>query len=186
MILNGHDHNYERFARQDPAGRADASHGIREFVVGTGGTDLRTRDSMATNSQVFGLTHGVLRLTLRPNAYDWSFVPIAGKSFKDSGTTATHGPPGSRTTKTFPITDDTYVDQGRPGSDFASATRILVDSDSGGGMDQHGYLKATVTGTSGAIDRAMLRLWVTNPTVNGPRVHPTTTSWTGGSVTWRN
>ncbi len=185
LILNGHDHDYERFAPQDPGGRADPSHGIRQFVVGTGGTDLRARASTAANSQVFSSTHGVLRLTLRADAYDWAFVPIAGKTFKDSGTAATHEPPGARTTKTFAISDDTYVDQGRPGTNFGSATRILVDSDAGGGTDQHGYLKATVAGISGAVDRAMLRLWVTNPTVNGPRVHPTTTGWAGGSITWR-
>jgi hypothetical protein len=186
VILNGHEHDYERFAPQDPGGRANATHGIRQFIVGTGGTDLRTRRSNAPNSQVFSSTHGVLRLTLRANAYDWAFVPIAGKTFRDSGTAATHGRPGARTTKTFAITGDTYVDQGRPGSNFGGSTRILMDSDTGHGMDRHGYLKATVSGISGVVDRAMLRFWVTNPTVNGPRVYRTTTTWSVGSVTWRN
>ena len=44
LVLNGHDHSYERFAPQDPWGRADATFGIREFVVGTGGTALRPQD----------------------------------------------------------------------------------------------------------------------------------------------
>ena len=43
LVLNGHDHSYERFAPQDPWGRADAAFGIREFVVGTGGTALRPK-----------------------------------------------------------------------------------------------------------------------------------------------
>ena len=43
LILNGHDHDYERFAPQDPWGRSDPTHGIREFVVGTGGAPLRSR-----------------------------------------------------------------------------------------------------------------------------------------------
>lgn len=186
VIINSHEHDYERFAPQDPGGRANATHGIRQFIVGTGGTDLRPRASTAANSQVFGTTHGVLRLTLRANAYDWAFVPIAGKTFADSGTSPTHGPPAARTTSTFAITGDTYVDEGRSGSNFGGSTRILVDSDSGRGMDRHGYLKATVSGISGVVDRAMLRFWVANPTVNGPRVYGTTTAWSVGSITWRN
>src|SRR3712207_9448313 len=33
VVLNGHDHNYQRFAPQDPEGRADPQRGIRQFVV---------------------------------------------------------------------------------------------------------------------------------------------------------
>ena len=79
VILNGHDHDYERFAPQDPWGRSDSRFGIREFVVGTGGTALRPRASVAANSQVFSTTYGVLRLTLRQGAYDWAFEPVAGQ-----------------------------------------------------------------------------------------------------------
>src|SRR5713226_211064 len=39
LVLNGHEHSYERFAPQDPDGNADVEHGIREIVVGTGGKD---------------------------------------------------------------------------------------------------------------------------------------------------
>src|SRR5215204_3745350 len=41
VVLNGHLHNYERFAPQTPGGAADPE-GIREFVVGTGGYSLNT------------------------------------------------------------------------------------------------------------------------------------------------
>ncbi len=34
VVINGHDHDYERFAPQDPEAKADGSRGIREFVVG--------------------------------------------------------------------------------------------------------------------------------------------------------
>ena len=40
VVVNGHDHDYERFAPQDPDGREDRERGIREFVVGTGGAPL--------------------------------------------------------------------------------------------------------------------------------------------------
>jgi hypothetical protein len=186
VVLNGHDHDYERFARQDPWGRSDPRYGIREFVVGTGGTTLRPRAVTAANSQVFSSTHGVLKLTLRPGAYDWSFVPIAGSSFRDTGSTATHGAPPARTTVSFAITSDSYVDQGHPSTNYGGSAHLLIDGDAGGGADRHALLKATVTGVSGMIDRAALRVWVTNPTKDGPKVYPTTTAWTGGTVTWRS
>jgi acid phosphatase type 7 len=36
LVINGHAHNYERFAPQDPNGNLDLAKGLREFVVGTG------------------------------------------------------------------------------------------------------------------------------------------------------
>src|SRR6059058_1114760 len=37
LVLNGHHHDYERFAPQNPAGEVDQVHGIQEIVAGTGG-----------------------------------------------------------------------------------------------------------------------------------------------------
>src|SRR5438552_55786 len=59
VIINGHDHDYERFGRQTPDGSASTS-GIREFVVGTGGKDLRgfatvKPHSLVRNSTTFGV-----------------------------------------------------------------------------------------------------------------------------------
>lgn len=87
IAINGHDHDYERFAPQDPDGKADPVHGIREFVVGTGGNHERTfLASPLPNSQVrMTGTFGVLKLTLHPRGYDWQFIPQAGKTFWDSG-----------------------------------------------------------------------------------------------------
>jgi hypothetical protein len=80
---------YERFAQQNPAGVADPGHGIRQFVVGTGGSGLTSTPSgVAPNSQVRNnTTHGVLKFTLHPTSYDWVFIPIAGQTFTDSGST---------------------------------------------------------------------------------------------------
>jgi hypothetical protein len=89
VILSGHDHHYERFALQAPDGTRDREHGMRQFVVGTGGTYLRPLRAIEANSQVRNShTHGVLKLTLKPSAYRWKFVAVAGKSFTDSGTTS--------------------------------------------------------------------------------------------------
>ena len=86
VVLAGHDHDYERFAPQTPAGEADAARGLREFVVGTGGRSHYGRTSSAAHSEVWdGATYGVLKLTLRATGYDWLFVPVEGQAFTDSG-----------------------------------------------------------------------------------------------------
>src|SRR5436305_713527 len=87
VIVNGHDHDYERFAPQDPDGNADPARGIREFVAGTGGEDLYTAVVPAANSEQFytSPTFGVLVLTLHAGGYDWSFQPAAGGTYTDSG-----------------------------------------------------------------------------------------------------
>ncbi|MGA9159313.1 MAG: metallophosphoesterase [Actinomycetota bacterium] len=90
IVLNGHDHDYERFAPQDPYQQADPN-GIREFVVGTGGKSLRPFVSAEPHSQVRDPnTFGVLELTLRAQGYDWRFVPIPGSTFADSGSGSCH------------------------------------------------------------------------------------------------
>jgi hypothetical protein len=91
IVVVGHDHDYERFAPQTPDGAADPARGIREFVAGTGGTDLRSIGAGIANSEVRnGDTHGVLRLTLGAGTYEWRFVPIAGRVFSDSGSGTCH------------------------------------------------------------------------------------------------
>jgi hypothetical protein len=92
VILNGHDHIYERFAPQTPAGVRDDAGGMREFIVGTGGANHTSLVTLAANSEVQNTTtFGILKLTLHANSYDWQFVPAAGTgSFTDSGSQACH------------------------------------------------------------------------------------------------
>ena len=88
VVLNGHEHNYERFARQDANGSAHPQ-GIRQFVVGTGGAVLYPFDTPIANSEVRNsTTFGVLKLVLHASSYEWTFVPVAGASFTDSGSSA--------------------------------------------------------------------------------------------------
>lgn len=98
VVLSAHEHNYERFAPQDPSGRLDRQRGIRQFVVGAGGAShygfgrpLKT--SEARESETFG----VLVLTLRGAGYDWEFVPVTsrlepkhGEPFADAGSADCH------------------------------------------------------------------------------------------------
>jgi hypothetical protein len=91
VVVVAHDHNYERFAPQDTIGVADPDQGLREFVVGTGGTDLRSMNPPIANSEVQNSdTHGVLKFTLYSTGYEWEFIPIAGKTFTDSGSGSCH------------------------------------------------------------------------------------------------
>jgi len=92
LVLNGHEHSYERFAPQDPYGGLDEKRGIREFVVGTGGRSHGPLGFPAPNSLVRNAgTFGVLKLTLSPGKYSWEFVPVEGSTeFHDSGAGTCH------------------------------------------------------------------------------------------------
>lgn len=87
VVLNGHEHNYERFEPQTPDGIADQARGIRQFVIGTGGNGLYSFGPPIANSAVQNSgTYGVLKLTLHSTSYSWEFIPEAGEIFTDSGT----------------------------------------------------------------------------------------------------
>ena len=91
IVLNGHQHMYERFAPQTPDSVADPVRGIREFIVGTGGeSSVTPTSSLGANSEVRGATFGVLKLELGPGSYTWEFIPITGQTFTDSGTGTCH------------------------------------------------------------------------------------------------
>ncbi len=76
LVLNGHDHDYERFAPND---------GIREFIAGTGGASLRTFKKVAAGSEArVERRHGVLILTLHPHSYAWRFVGVDGRIHDES------------------------------------------------------------------------------------------------------
>jgi hypothetical protein len=92
IVLNGHEHVYERFAPQTPAGQRDDADGIREFVVGTGGENHMTfHATPAANSELRdNSTFGFLELTLSSGAYAWRFQPDPPGGFSDSGTGTCH------------------------------------------------------------------------------------------------
>jgi acid phosphatase type 7 len=89
VVVNGHDHDYERFAPQDPDAAEDRDRGMRQFVVGTGGTPLRTFEEPVANSELRALSHGVFKMTMRDGSYDWEFIPVSG-DFRDGGTAFCH------------------------------------------------------------------------------------------------
>lgn len=85
VVLNGHDHHYERFASQDADGNPDLD-APREFVVGTGGKNHYAATEPVANSELIETgTFGVLQITLDSDLYNWAFIPEAGATFTDSG-----------------------------------------------------------------------------------------------------
>ncbi len=84
VVLNGHDHNYQRFTPQDASGVATAD-GMREFVVGTGGAPTYEQTSDPANLEEFYQGHGVLKLDLAEDSYAWSFISTEG-GYGDTGT----------------------------------------------------------------------------------------------------
>jgi len=94
LVLAGHEHSYERFAPQNPAGNPDPEHGIREIVVGTGGRSHTPLGYAKPNSEVRDdKTYGVLKLTLSPGKYKWEFIPVPGGRFHDTGEGVCHNQP---------------------------------------------------------------------------------------------
>jgi 3',5'-cyclic AMP phosphodiesterase CpdA len=92
VLLTGHEHSYERFAPMDAEGKRDDAHGVRLFIVGTGGGNLRRFENapLPTTEARQDNTWGVLKLDLKPAGYDWKFLPVAGSSFSDSGAGSCH------------------------------------------------------------------------------------------------
>jgi hypothetical protein len=101
VVLNGHDHDYERFAPLNPSGEQEPTQGIRQFIVGTGGAELRAFHIIKPTSeaQVAGM-NGVLKMTLHPEGYDWQFVTAPDGTEADSGSSPCHGAPSGPPTDT--------------------------------------------------------------------------------------
>jgi acid phosphatase type 7 len=85
LVLNGHDHNYERFTKINSLGQVSAS-GVRQIIVGTGGTSLRGQGFVQPGSERRNFnTHGIVDINLSSTGYSGKFVPAPGfGSFTDS------------------------------------------------------------------------------------------------------
>ena len=96
LVLNGHDHVYSRFAPMDPAGASDPQHGIREFIVGTGGESLDTVLPSTPNLQAWAdQYYGVMKLILKPEGYAWNYQSAIVSPAAPAGTPSTYSDAGS-------------------------------------------------------------------------------------------
>jgi hypothetical protein len=90
VVVNGQQHQYERFPALTPTGVPDESRGIREFNAGTGGESAEMPIARAQHSEALTDAFGVLRLTLDAGSYSWEFVPVVPAQFSDTGTGSCH------------------------------------------------------------------------------------------------
>ncbi len=91
LVLVGHDHDYERFGPQTAGGETDDARGLVQIVVGTGGTSLRQFGRIRPNSLVRNAeTWGVIRLSLAAGSWSLDFIPVAGRTFTDTGSGTCH------------------------------------------------------------------------------------------------
>lgn len=186
IVLAGHTHNYERFAPQGPARESQPTRGIREFVVGTGGKSHHGFSTIRANSQLRRSgTFGVLALTLGSGSYAWRFHPEAGSTFSDSGSgqcvsAGTVTPPGALS---FTPEADAPVQESTPNTNYATSA---LRADGGADPDVDSYLRFSVSGLTGTVASAKLRLSATSGTADGPAVYGTSNSWTESGITWAN
>ncbi len=139
VILNGHDHNYERFYPQTPTGARTSAYGIRQFVVGTGGASLRPPGGpFHPNAEVFDWSSdGLLKLVLGAGTYSWEFLAEPGGSFRDAGANNCHGAPDLAPPEGNPSLASSH------GSSWSNDNTVQVSwtgaSDSGSGVDGFSY-----------------------------------------------
>ncbi|MGI8749907.1 MAG: metallophosphoesterase [Thermoleophilaceae bacterium] len=91
VVVSGHEHFYERFAPQTPAGVPDPARGLRQFTVGVGGKGGHQFVSQAPNSEARdNRVLGAVALTLGEGRYDWRLVRAPNGATTDSGSGACH------------------------------------------------------------------------------------------------
>jgi len=89
VVLNGHDHLYERFARMNASGERDQD-GVRQIIAGTGGDSLYRFGDAETGSEVRISEYGVLTMVLSDHRYAWGFLRAEDGAVLDDGRTACH------------------------------------------------------------------------------------------------
>jgi Bacterial Ig domain/RTX calcium-binding nonapeptide repeat (4 copies)/Calcineurin-like phosphoesterase len=162
VIVSGHDHIYERLAPQTPIGDHNAIYGVRQFTVGTGGhSHSFVWAPLTTSEAVNGDAFGVLKLTLRPEGYDWVFLPEPGRMFTDSGSGRCHDRPPDTTPPTAVLTQP---------ADGAVVRGSVALSAQAGDDTSVARVDFLVGGTVVASDRTApyAILWDTTTTANGP------------------
>jgi hypothetical protein len=173
----------------DSAGKLNHSSGIREFVVSTGGAFFTGIDAARLNSEVRqNTTFGVLKLSLHPAGYDWQFAAEVGKTFADAGSDVCHEAPPAPTpagaVRRFSPQADAHVEESSTGTNYGTGSKVRADG--GAGENAETYASFNVTGLSGAVIDAKLRLYAYTDTVDGPAVHSAGSGWTETGINWSN
>jgi len=85
VVLQGHEHHYERFAPMTADGTLSVTGGMRSFVVGTGGAQTYAHAAVPRpGSQNQVVAYGVMRLSLSAGNAKWRFIDI-DNAVRDEG-----------------------------------------------------------------------------------------------------
>jgi LPXTG-motif cell wall-anchored protein len=173
VVLNGHDHVYERFAPLNPSGQTDPAQGIHQFTVGTGGAELTEfeRIDPTRSVQIAGM-NGVLKMTLHPDRYDWQFVTAPDGTEADTGSARCHGAPSSG-----PPTDTT----GTAGTTTTGTTDTTAGTTTGTTPATDTTAGTSTTSTTGTTTGTRTGTRSATSTTTGTTTGTTTT--TGTSTT---
>jgi hypothetical protein len=111
-------------------------------------------------------------------SYDYQVTAFdAADNTSDASNTVTVTTP-----PVFSPAADARVEEATPDSNFGTSSRLYVDSS----PNRKSYLRFTVTGVSGTVQSARLRLFAFGGSVNGPAVYATDNGWTETGITWAN
>jgi chitodextrinase len=151
--------------------------GVTGYDVYRGGTLL----------QSLGITTSFSDTTVAPStSYSYTVkAKDAAGNISPASNTATVTTPagGTPTTVTFAPDADVYADQLNPTTNFGTAVKVVSDNS----PVREGYFRFTVSGLTGAVQSATLRLWVTDGTAYGPAVYGVAdTTWSETGLTWNN
>ncbi len=89
LVLNGHDHDYERFVPQNADGQADAN-GPVEIVGGSGGANLYDLSPAHPTTAKLLKTFGVLKLSMTDTSFQSQLIGVDGKVLDSSPTYPCH------------------------------------------------------------------------------------------------
>ena len=97
LVATGHEHFFAALPPLNPAGDIDRTYGIPLLIAGTGGAVFFERPNKlkygSDGEVVVARSLGVVRIDLKPDGYEWGFVPINPGDPAPSGSGGCHNNP---------------------------------------------------------------------------------------------
>lgn len=182
LVLNGHDHTYERIA----------ANGITYIVDGLGGASRYSFGTPVAGSLVrYQANYGALKLVATDTTIDGTFVSIDGvtqDTFRLTSTTATSLSfrAGSAPTAGYAGARDATITQAAPSTPNGAEALLYADGDDGGGNDRSALLAFDVASipAGSTILSATLGLTVVNSTANSFGLYEIRRAWSEAEATW--
>ena len=186
VVLNGHDHSYQRWVALDGAGRP-AQGGITEFLVGTGGNGtqgfVRSDPRVAASSTAYGAWFA----DLYPDRLEYRFVDPTNKVI-DAGTIQCDPAPAGMSASAggvlcFAPAADAYVDASHAAANFGNVQKVRVDAS----PDMRTYLRFPIRGLRQPPKRATLYLWADSASNHGWQARAVSGgAWNEDDITYTN